>query len=325
MTVFAISTRRIGQRNGVQVFGDEPSDPAFLIAPEGAATFAPEQRVAGPSAGKRWRDRVIGALPRTSDGKPAGDIVFFVHGYNVDAADAFAAHKTFSDALRNAGFEHVFVSFDWPSKGTITNYVEDSLDAAKAAPALVESGLALFASRAQPDCEARVHVIAHSMGAYVARCAFDFAPHDPSTRQAAWMINQMVLIAADVGSSSLAGDKAARMLAKAHRTTNYFSGYDAALATSNAKRLLTSPRAGRWGAPAEIRDRIADVDCSPRYEAFRRTQDGGSEIKRSHCWYFDDRDVFIPDLVETLRGDVDRRLLPRRRPDPVNPGRLLLE
>jgi hypothetical protein len=45
----------------------------------------------------------------------------------------------------------------------------------------------------------------------------------------------------------------------------------------------------------------------------------------SHCWYFDDRAVFIPDLVETLRGNIDRRLIPRRRPDPVNPGRLLLE
>jgi pimeloyl-ACP methyl ester carboxylesterase len=313
---------------GRRSFEAEPGEPAFLIAPHSAETFAPDQCVTGPRASVRWANQVLEQLPNaeTRKGRRAdrrsGDVVFFIHGFNTTSTGAFRIHKKLSTALQEAGFPHAFVSFDWPSKGTVTNYIEDSLDAAKAAPALVETGIALFAGMSLPGCETRVHVIAHSMGAYVARTAFDFAPYNVTARQSGWMINQLVMIAADIGASSLAGDKSARMLAKAQRATNYFSGYDFALATSNAKRFLTSPRAGRWGTPEAMRSRIADVDCSPRYLAL--ANDAKSPID-SHCWYFDDRAVFIPDLVETLRGNIDRRLIPRRRPDPVNPGRLLLE
>lgn len=325
---FAISTRRLATRGGAKFFDPEPGEPSFLIAPDDAGAFAPEHRVSGGEPGKRWAQQVLARLP-PAEARPgkrldrrAGDIVFFVHGFNTDAADALRTHKKISRALADAGFAHVFVSFDWPSKGSLANYIEDSLDAAKAAPALVETGIALFAGLNLPDCETRVHVIAHSMGAYVTRCAFDFAPHDENARQRAWMVNQLVLIAADVGAASLAGDKAARMLAKAQRTTNYFSGYDIALATSNAKRFLTSPRAGRWGAPEAVRTRIADVDCSPRYARLARRETAPID---SHAWYFDDREVFIPDLVATLQGDIDRSLLAKRQRDPDNPGRFLLE
>lgn len=342
---FAISTRQIVRRGGARLFNAEPGEPVYLAAPAEAEAFEPEHIVAAAgriSSAERWARLVMEALPADPEPAPraaraarlaglppprAGDLVFYVHGYNVDPRDALEGHRAVRRGLQEQGFNAVVVSFDWPSQGGFLNYLEDSLDAHKAAPELVKSGIGLFASLTGPDCRTRVHVLAHSMGAMVARQACDYAGGHPATREQAWGLSQLVLVAADISARSLESGAAAAMLDRAQRVTNYASAHDAALATSNVKRFMSSPRLGRHGVPLEMRSRVVDVDCSARWQALRA---GAPELSRldammrSHSWYWGDTQVFMADLAATLRGDIDRNVLATRERDPAEPGRLKL-
>jgi esterase/lipase superfamily enzyme len=320
MTQYAISTRRlVGGAN--RRFEAEPGPPTYLASPDNAGSFLPDAKVNSDAA---WARQIVAELPteideRTGKTVTSGDLVFLVHGFNTDADHAFAFHKRVSAGLNAARFPHVLVSFDWPSRGTITNYLEDSHDAEIAAPMLVTGGIALFARFTEADCRTRVHLIAHSMGAYVTREAFRQSEGHPPASKRAWGLTQLVLVAADISSGSLTNNLSYTMRDKSQRVTNYSSKFDAALATSNIKRFASSPRAGRHGVPEEMLDKIVDVDCSDRWTVVRE----GSNLE-SHGWYFRDDDVFYPDLAATLRGDVDRARIATREPIPGKPGRLRL-
>jgi esterase/lipase superfamily enzyme len=263
-----------------------------------------------------WSRALLGRLGYDGEGRRTGDIAALIHGYNVDAGAALGFHRRLEAGLRRTGYGGQVVSFDWPARGTFLNYLEDGLDAAQSAITLARDGLALLARLSAPDCRVRVHVIAHSMGAFVAREAFRLAEFHPAA-QAGWGVSQLVLVAADISQASLASDLGAAMLGRAQRVTNYFSGRDLALASSNLKRLGGSPRLGRHGAPAGLISRIADVDCGAR--ALAR---GASGLVESHSWYFEDA-AFYADLAATLAGDLDRALLPTR--DAGQGGRLRLK
>ncbi len=317
MTFFAISTRRIVGQGGARRFEAEPGlEASYLATPVDSGAFRPDQKLRGENGGRAaWTKAVLETFAPDQEGRQAGDLVFLVHGYNVDAKDAFEAHGRFTERLRAAGFPHTLVSFDWPAQGSFLNYLEDSADAFKTAPLLVESGISLFAQASRPDCRVRVHVVAHSMGAYVTREAFRQARGHPPSSQDAWGLNQLILVAADISAGSIGGDLAEDMCARAQRITSYYSAFDAALATSNVKRFLSSPRLGRHGSGGRGPQNVVDVDCSERWRAFSRDTPGGGlfgDIPRSHTWYFEDQAAFFPDLAATLTGDLDRAVLPTR-------------
>jgi esterase/lipase superfamily enzyme len=83
-------------------------------------------------------------------------------------------------ALRGQGFRGTVIGFDWPSAGQALNYLEDRKDAKATALALVDEGIATFAALQRQDCPIHVHVLAHSMGCYVVREAFDDADDRPA-------------------------------------------------------------------------------------------------------------------------------------------------
>lgn len=317
MTCFAISTRRIVGQGVTRRFKAEPAGEAsYLAARTGAVAFQPDQKLRGDNGGRAvWTKEVLDTFSRDKEDRAVGDLVFLVHGYNVDAKDAFEAHGRFTQRLRAAGFPHTLVSYDWPAQGSFLNYLEDSADAFKTAPLLVESGIALFAQASRPDCRVRVHVVAHSMGAYVTREAFRQARGHPPSSQGAWGLNQLILVAADISAGSIGGDLGEDMCAKAQRVTSYYSAFDAALATSNVKRFLSSPRLGRHGSGGRGPQNVVDVDCSERWRGYSAATPGGGlfgDIPLSHTWYFEDEAAFFPDLAATLTGDLDRAVLPTR-------------
>ncbi len=337
MTYYAISTRTI-DRKADDAFGSEPADPSFLISPAEATSFRPSHKLKGRRAqvGKNWASRIledarqraedVGAAP---DGQVQnGDIVMLVHGYNMNAESAFARHRAFVEHYKSPayGLTHaVFVSFDWPAMGSVLNYVEDGMDARKSAFALVESGLKLFALFSAPECNVRVHVLAHSMGAMVTREALRTATDFRATRDRAWSINQLVLASADISVASFAGRDSWAMQHYSQRVTNYFNRHDKALATSNVKRVLTAPRLGRHGAPSEMWSQIADVDTSDRWLKSDVQADGTltSNFMDSHGFYFDDP-VWLQDFAYTVLGNHDRQSMPTRSPHPRDQGRLKL-
>ena len=97
------------------------------------------------------------------------------------------------------------------------------------------------------------------------------------------------------------------------RLTNYFSGYDEALAVSNIKNIDISSRVGRVGMPSDTpaHEKALDVDCGPRYVAVADRKLKIIHGMASHSWYLEDP-IWYDDLAYTLKGQMDRNVIPTR-------------
>src|SRR5690606_20724800 len=89
------------------------------------------------------------------------------------------------------------------------------------------------------------------------------------------------------------------------------------LKLSNTKRIGVAPRAGRVGLPDDAPAKAADVDCSTYYELLNRDATIRSADQRAtagrfdHSWYLGNA-LFTRDLFETLKGELDRNVIPTR-------------
>lgn len=273
-----------------------------------------------------FKQAIWGKDSRT--GAPRGDILVFVHGYNNGQDVVMQRQRRLKADLTTAGYKGAVVSFDWPSANMALNYLEDRHDAKATALRLVDDCIKLFSAKQTPDCCINVHLLGHSTGAYVIREAFDDAD-DTEMRNAAWMVSQIAFIGGDVSSASMAADSDSTQSLYRHctRLTNYSNRGDSVLKLSNIKRVGLSPRVGRVGLPEDHPDKAVDVDCSgyfgqlnsdPAIKAADQRESIGSF---DHSWHIGNR-IFAADLFETLRGDLDRAILPTRSQEG---GKLLLQ
>jgi esterase/lipase superfamily enzyme len=297
-------------------FTAEPGPVRFLKVPDGTDPV-PGHRVGR----KAWIDEVLEIAHQPPDpvtGKGCGDIAVFVHGYNTSPAELARRHRQFSADLREAGFSGLVVSFDWPSDDIAINYLEDRSDAKLTALKLVDECISALAATQYRGCEINVHVVAHSMGCFVLREAFDDADDRPAIAASNWNVSQVCFVAADVSMASMSRDDARSRSLYRHctRLTNYQNPYDAVLKLSDVKRAGVAPRAGRRGLPPDHPPNAVNIDCG-RYFASTHAASGDA----GHSWYFADP-AFLADLAATLRGDLDREVVAARRLSPA--GRLEL-
>jgi pimeloyl-ACP methyl ester carboxylesterase len=264
-----------------------------------------------------WVTAVMAGFPPAAPGqRRTGDILFFVHGFNVSHQSTVTSHLNNVAALAQAGWTGRVISYDWPSDGLTFAYVPDRFNARAAASGLVSSGIALLEKTQRDNCTINVHVMGHSMGCFVIQQAFTWAYQDvPSS----WSIAQLILVAADVDNTVFSADNySAKMFVQhAGRLTAYCNRYDKALTVSDVKRLDTSPRMGRVGLPADAPSAMCEVDCS---DFFDQTYPGfGPQMdpQLTHCFYFS-RPEFWKDAVLTLAGGLDRTKIPTRAPDPAS-------
>ncbi len=310
MPDYIISVRRV--RRGK--FIAEPGRTRFLATPANRVPV-PDHAISRSS----WLKAVLseGRIGKHKEsGDDCGDITVFVHGYNTSPGDVAKRHRTFRKSLAAHGYKGAVVSFDWPSDDRAINYLEDRNDAKITALRLVDDCISLLAAQHRRGCRYNLHVVAHSMGSYVVREAFDDADDRPAIAASNWNVSQMCLVAADVSSASMsASDSRSRSLYRhCTRLTNYYNPYDSALKLSDIKRAGVAARAGRRGLPVDRPDKSVDVNCGPSFKA--RRQEGAG-----HSWYFDSPE-FMRDLAETLSGDVDARVTAKRHRD--EDGDLLL-
>jgi esterase/lipase superfamily enzyme len=219
------------------------------------------------------------------------------------------------------GFFGTVVSFDWPSYDTALAYVPDREKAKLTAFALVRDGIwRLARMQSQLDCDINMHVLAHSIGAFVVREAFDDADDRNAISTINWTVSQIALISGDIsGSSMAAGDVGAESVYRhCVRLTNYSNGHDEVLQLSNVKRVGSAPRVGRVGLPDAAPASAVNVDCSRYYETAVAPHAGGlAGAGASHSWQFGDP-VFTADLASTLNGNLDRGAIATRDPLAVN-------
>lgn len=318
MGEFVISVRNTKKGE----FGTEPGPTKFLVVPANQKDTKLEQQMA---RGK-WVDAVLQEAKTgesTVTGKPLGDILVFIHGYNNAPPSVLKRHRLLKKDMKAQGYKGTVVSFDWPSASMAINYLEDRSDAKKTAIKLVDDCIALFSAVQSRGCEINVHLLAHSTGAFVIREAFDDADDRIKISSSNWSVSQIAFIGADVSSKSMStsDSKSDSVYRHCVRLTNYSNPYDSVLKLSNIKRIGVSPRVGRVGLPNDIPTKAVNVDCGSHFNTLIKSEaeyDGSF----SHSWHIGD-DKFAKDLFFTIQGDIDRNRIPTREID--SSGRLCLK
>ncbi len=255
---------------------------------------------------KAWIDEVLKeARHGPQDDGPVGDIVIYVHGFNTPMETMIERQRLLRKGLEKQGFEGVVISFDWPSHDKALNYLEDRTDAKLTALRLVDEGISSLAALQQPDCQINIHLVAHSMGCFVIREAFDDADDRPQIAARSWSVSQVMLLSGDVSASSLetGSSKSSSLYRHCVLLTNYFNPFDDVLTLSNVKRVGVSPRVGRVGLPANHPGKAVNINTGNYYKANR---DDFKDVPNApHTWYFYDP-VMMEDMYSTIKGDTDR-------------------
>ncbi len=301
--IFAARSVRSG------AFGNSPGPVKYLEIPENQHDPKPGHAISI----RAWFEKVIEEAKTNvnSRGMPVGDVLIYIHGFNNDPATVLLRHRAIRAGLHAQGYAGAVVSFDWPSASSALNYLEDRADAKITALRLVDAGIAPFSRFVQQDCDILVHVLAHSMGAFVLREAFDDADDRPAVAATSWTISQAMICSGDISSQSM-GDTATSSSLYRHcvRLTNYSNPFDSILSISGAKRVGVSPRVGRVGLSASAPAKGVNVNVGDYYDAHRA--DFAGVPNADHAWYFFDP-VFLHDVHLNIKGAIDRNVFPTRR------------
>lgn len=311
---YIVCTRDV---DGKGRFGTEPGSTRFLRVPREAQTYTTQYEIKNRD---RWRRFVADAADGEEDTVTGmrGDVLVFVHGYNNDIPMVLWRTRTLQETLAAQGWRGLVVAFDWPSDNQTLNYLEDRWDAAEVALRMVSDSIQVLIDAQDPaknegrPCKINVHLLGHSTGAYVIMEAFAQAQKKGRFYKASWRIGQVAFIGGDVAADSLKRDSdwSRPLFERIMRLTNYSNPYDKVLGVSNAKRLGTSPRAGRAGLAADAHAKAVNVDCGDYF----LTKDPDASNFRgtfNHSWHIGD-ELFALDLALTLEGGIDRNALPTR-------------
>jgi len=258
------------------------------------------------------------------DNEKQSHVTILVHGFN----NKFTSASRFYQDLCGRLFDGpnslgLCILYDWPSRGSAFGYEPDRSHARLCARDLTDILSMLFDWLVQKQqetienpakpCKAKVSLIAHSMGNYVVQKAMAAAWTRKNQPLLVSLINQLVMVAADVDSDlfdlgapdSNDGDAVANLT---YRITSLFSGRDSVLGASAGLKHFGMRRLGRSGLAtrppsadaSSPTDNVWDVDCS----SFFPREVGGGSI---HGAYFLN-DGTINLMRHVLRG-LDRNVL----------------
>ena len=220
------------------------------------------------------------ALPDALN-KQQRHICLFVHGYNVSWTNAVDDYVEIKSRLIEPANLGQLVLFSWPSKGSIAGYLPDRTEAHDCAPDLAQlfvelndylvqkQRIAAKADDPEKLCKAKISVIAHSMGNYVMQEALVTASKRLNDPQLISLVNQFVMIAADVDNDLFQRDKPADsdgslMANLCYRIAALYTGLDSVLGMSAGLKHFGTRRLGRSGLadPLHVWDNVFEFDVS---------------------------------------------------------------
>ena len=241
------------------------------------------------------------------------DTLVFIHGFNVSFIDALnsggaiAAEITIHDKPLNV------VVFSWPSDGEMIpwmSYYSDRDDARTCGASLARAYLKLYDFMVGLDpqqfCDRSIHLLAHSMGAYVLRNGLQaLLAKDPT--KVVRLFSEIILAAPDEDDDAFDTDQKLRLLpGLCRRLTVYYNHNDRALFISD-KTKGNPDRLGSDGPRLLdlMPKKVILVDCSRV-----ATQGENGLIKIEHSYYINCQPV-ASDLQATLKGtpadEIDNR------------------
>jgi esterase/lipase superfamily enzyme len=315
MPAYWMISNRTAQKDG---FAGDRGPLTFWVSDKGFLdNFSNWQQVARED----FKNQLIAAtdkFPAMDQGnnEDQSHVTFFVHGYNNGWTDAAKRYEQLcADLYSGADSLGLCISFDWPSLGSVIDYLPDRAHARDCAGDLADILCQLYdwllgkqQTATTNPCKAKVSVISHSMGNYVVQKAMATAWTRKNQPLLVSLVNQLVMVAADVdndlfdpdGSDASDGNAVANLT---YRITALYSGRDAVLGASAGLKHFGTRRLGRSGLATEPppgMDNIWQVDCS----SFFPDSVSGMDI---HSAYFGEYGT-LPLMRGILRG-LDRSVL----------------
>lgn len=202
------------------------------------------------------------------------DTLVFIHGFNVPFSDAISTAKSLAQVYCNGNSSiKRIVLFTWPSNGKVFDYRDDYRDAEISGYAL---GRAMFKltdfiseffkgssdnpSQDQP-CRNNIHLMCHSMGAYVLESALQMMLQQSEMRT---IFKEIILMAPDVNWNALEQPKPLyNITSLCERVHIYYNKHDKALSISETTKNAAN-RLGKYGPQrsTNIPENISIVDVS---------------------------------------------------------------
>lgn len=208
-------------------------------------------------------------------------LCLFVHGYNTTWDDALEDYLQVKNGLIEGADLGQTILYSWPSKGIVAGYLADREDASDSAPDLAQLFVDLndyltkkqriAATTNDPSklCRAKISVIAHSMGNFVMQKALFAASKRLNDPQLVSLINQLVMVAADVDNDIFQRDKpndsdGSLMANLCYRIAALYTGLDAVLGMSAGLKHFGTRRLGRSGLadPTNVWDNVFEFDVT---------------------------------------------------------------
>jgi esterase/lipase superfamily enzyme len=205
----------------------------------------------------------------------------FVHGYNNSWKDSAKRYAGIRRDLFDRYDLGVPVLFSWPSNGSVAAYLPDREDARESGPYTAELFVRLYEIAAAQQrlaartgdpknfCRAKISVIGHSMGAFVAQKGLKIAAERLNSPQLITLIHQLALVAADIDNDlfqkDLADEADGSLMANlCYRIGALYTGLDDTLGASAGLKHFGKRRLGRSGLadPDSVWDNVFDIDVT---------------------------------------------------------------
>ena len=251
------------------------------------------------------------------------DTVLFIHGFNYSFHEALIDAARLKRTYETTETPYTFFVFSWPSDGSLMPYIAYAnarADARTSGAALGRGLLKLgefvrlvsdeLGPRVRSDlgrdaetarlrkelCTGRLHLMAHSMGAYALRHAVQGMRAEIGD-DLPRLFDEILLIAADEDADAFEHDHKLALLPRlGRRVTVYHNREDIPLAISD----LTKGNPDRLGAdgpahPHLLPAKVSVVDCTDVVEGFQEHR------------YHKDHQTIINDIMATLQSETFNR------------------
>jgi len=188
---------------------------------------------------------------------PSRKLMVFVHGFNVDFAQAVRNLAQFATDLK---FDGPVLLFSWPSQSSLMGYAADSTNVEWSQTHLA-TVLKEIVDRTDAE---QIYGFAHSMGSRaLTRAHISLASERPLD---SYRFQQLILVAPDIDADLFRQDIAPQLVRTRTPVTLYASSSDRALAAS--KTFNGHPRAGDSGRGLVIVPGVETVDVADASRGF---------------------------------------------------------
>lgn len=296
---------------GAELFKRDIAD----VAAAAVIEVAPERLSAENAAASRLGSTAVLARLQADLRDSGRDALLYVHGYNYSFRDSVARACQLQQWLAAGGRDMVVCLFAWPSRGAGVSpaaYRDDRNRAAAAGPALGRAILkAVDFIRGTPRaqaCNARVHLVAHSMGAWALRGAVQsmrtfVGDNIPP------LFEEVLLFAADEDDDALSMRvKLSPLLRGCRRATVYLNRQDIALKASDVA-MGNPDRLGKAGPVRgpDLSAKVVTVNTSPVIVREAMGAEAWTQDETGHQ-YYRNNEVVRDDVMQVLAGIADAEI-----------------